>query len=315
MGKIFDPRDHKLPLGCEEFAQSPQTLIFSDRVRVYFSTRVREESGMYLSHVAYVDLSKDLKSVMSVSQGSVIPLGDLGCFDEHGIFPINVIRHHDEIYAYTCGWSRRVAVSVETGVGFAISTDEGRTFKKLGAGPILSSSQNEPYLVGDAFVKVFDGLFHMWYMFGVGWKNFEGQGQPDRIYKIGHATSKNGVDWCKDEGKQIVPDKLGEDESMALPTVIEYDGLYHMFFCYRESSDFRTASGRGYRIGYAYSTDLSNWNRDDGKLRLSESLSDWDGEMQCYPHVFELDGKVFLLYNGNQFGRYGFGAVELVFND
>jgi hypothetical protein len=33
--------------------------------------------------------------------------------------------------------------------------------------------------------------------------------------------------------------------------------------------------------------------------------------MQCYPHVFECDGKVYLLYNGNEFGRYGFGLAEL----
>ena len=30
--------------------------------------------------------------------------------------------------------------------------------------------------------------------------------------------------------------------------------------------------------------------------------------MLCYPHVFECDGKVYLLYNGNEFGRYGFGV-------
>jgi hypothetical protein len=34
--------------------------------------------------------------------------------------------------------------------------------------------------------------------------------------------------------------------------------------------------------------------------------------MHCYPHVFEMDGKVLLLYNGNQFGRFGFGVAELV---
>ena len=33
--------------------------------------------------------------------------------------------------------------------------------------------------------------------------------------------------------------------------------------------------------------------------------------MQCYPHVFECDGKVYLLYNGNEFGRHGFGLARL----
>ena len=33
--------------------------------------------------------------------------------------------------------------------------------------------------------------------------------------------------------------------------------------------------------------------------------------MQCYPHVYESDGIIFLLYNGNEFGRFGFGAAVL----
>jgi hypothetical protein len=33
--------------------------------------------------------------------------------------------------------------------------------------------------------------------------------------------------------------------------------------------------------------------------------------MLCYPHVFELNAKVYMLYNGNEFGRYGFGLAEL----
>ena len=35
--------------------------------------------------------------------------------------------------------------------------------------------------------------------------------------------------------------------------------------------------------------------------------------MQCYPHVFECHGKVYLLYNGNEFGRTGFGLAVIAF--
>jgi 1-deoxy-D-xylulose 5-phosphate reductoisomerase len=30
------------------------------------------------------------------------------------------------------------------------------------------------------------------------------------------------------------------------------------------------------------------------------------------PHLFKVDDQIFLLYNGNNFGRYGFGAAKLV---
>jgi hypothetical protein len=31
----------------------------------------------------------------------------------------------------------------------------------------------------------------------------------------------------------------------------------------------------------------------------------------CYPHIFQCDEKVYLLYNGNEFGKKGFGIAEL----
>lgn len=311
-GKIFDPALHSLPNGCEEFAQSPQALVFDDFVRIYFSTRARDkDNGKYLSHIAFVDMKKNLRDVLRVSSNTVIPLGDLGCFDEHGIFPMNVLRVRDAVYGYTCGWNRRVSVSVDTGIGLAISRDEGLTFQRVGNGPVLTASLHEPCLVGDGFVKVIEDTFHMWYIFGTGWKKYAVDVDPDRTYKIGHATSNNGIDWTKSEANQIIPDRLGPEESQALPSVIRRAGRYHMFFCYRESFDFRKGNGRGYRIGHAWSDDLLTWTRNDEHPKFESSEGEWDSDMQCYPHVFECDGKIYLLYNGNEFGRYGFGLAEL----
>ena len=33
--------------------------------------------------------------------------------------------------------------------------------------------------------------------------------------------------------------------------------------------------------------------------------------MQSYPHVFELDGRIYMAYLGNQVGREGFGLAVL----
>jgi hypothetical protein len=311
LGKIFDPTEHVLPNDCRQFAQSPQALVLDDRVRVYFSTRsIDKSNGKFLSHIAFVDLAKNLRRILGVSGETVIPLGNLGCFDEHGIFPMNVLRVGDAVYGYTCGWSRRVSVSVETAIGLAVSRDQGRTFQRIGAGPVLAASLHEPCLVGDGHVKVIGGKYHMWYIFGTGWAR-HGGAEPDRTYKIGHATSEDGIAWEKEEARQIIPDRLGPEESQALPSVIGLGGRHHMFFCYRQSTDFRTNRARSYRIGHAHSDDLVNWSRDDQDLELEVSAGEWDSDMLCYPHVFECDGEVYLLYNGNEFGRYGFGAAVL----
>jgi sucrose-6-phosphate hydrolase SacC (GH32 family) len=311
-GKIFDPTEHKLANNCVEFAQSPQTLVFDDFVRIYFSTReVDQTNGKFLSHISFIDIDRNFKTILSVSKNPVIPLGKLGTFDEHGIFPINVVRDTHQILAYTCGWSRRVSVSVETSIGLAVSHDEGLTFQKLGDGPILTSSPNEPFLVGDGFVLIADNTYHMWYIFGTKWIDNQEE-ESARVYKIGYAESKDGINWIKSEGKQIIPDKLNENECQALPTVVFADNKYHMFFCYREAIGFRKDKNKGYKIGYASSVDLKNWQRNDALLNLDFSKGEWDSDMQCYPHAFKLDEKIFLLYNGNQFGKFGFGLAELL---
>jgi predicted GH43/DUF377 family glycosyl hydrolase len=310
VGKIFDPRDHNLPNRCVEFAQSPQTLVLEDRVRVYFSTRERDEVGKYLSHVAYVDYSLDMSAIIGLSSETVLPLGDLGCFDEHGIFPINVLQDGNRVLAYTTGWNRKVSVSADASIGLAISHDNGKTFVRPGPGPLLTASLNEPFMVADAFVKKYDDTYYMWYIFGTEWKEFPVCPEPDRIYKIAQATSKDGITWSRN-GMKVIADKLNADECQALPTVLFAGDRYHMYFCYRQAYDFRKNSDRSYRLGYAHSHDLITWTRDDNLAGIDVSSSGWDSEMQCYPHIFESNGDVYMLYNGNEFGKFGFGLAKL----
>jgi hypothetical protein len=312
LGQVLDTREVTLPPGCIEFAQGPQVIEFPAFLRVYFSTRsIDGQTGKYRSHVAFVDIDHSLREIVRVGEREVIALGEPGCFDEHGIFPMSVVRHGDEILGYTTGWSRRAAVSIETAIGLAVSRDEGVTFERMGPGPVLAASLHEPFLVGDGFVRVIDGTFHMWYIFGTDWRRAGSGSQPERTYKIGHAVSPDGIVWSREDGRRIISDRLGPDESQALPSVLEIDGRHHMFFCYRESVDFRTNPAHGYRIGHAVSDDLRTWTRDDDGLLPPGEAGEWDADMQCYPHVFESRGRVLMLYNGNEFGRFGFGAAVL----
>jgi predicted GH43/DUF377 family glycosyl hydrolase len=258
----------------------------------------------------YADFEKHSFKLLEVAEKPVIELGALGAFDEHGIFPFSPMWDNGKVVAYTCGWSRRVSVPVETSTGLVFSDKEGKTFERIGDGPVFSSSLNEPFLVGDSFVIKRNGIYHMWYMFGVRWIDniYE---ETARVYKIGHATSPDGINWTRDGLGQIIPDKLNRDECAALPTVFEKNGLFHMIFCYREAIGFRNDKSKAYRLGYAYSDDLLHWVRDDENIGIDVSDEGWDSDMMCYPNVFEADGKHYLLYNGNEFGRHGFGVAVL----
>jgi hypothetical protein len=122
------------------------------------------------------------------------------------------------------------------------------------------------------------------------------------------AVSDDGINWKK-EGRDLIEIELEEDECQASPDVIYHEGKYHMFFCYRYSLGYR-GKEKGYRIGYASSTDALNWIRDDSQAGIDVSTEGWDSEMISYPHVFELDGRIYILYLGNGVGREGFGLAE-----
>ncbi len=310
IGKVFDSSRHPDFGEYDGFAQSPQALVLADRVRVYFSIRKKDEVGKFLSNVSFVDFDRTMSKIIGVAKRQVISLGSLGDFDEHGIFPFSPFHHGGKVLAYTCGWSRRVSVSVETSTGFAISDDGGYSFRKFGIGPVLSASLNEPFLVGDSFVRFIGGRFRMWYIFGTGWLDFPGESNADRIYKIGYAESEDGVNWER-LNRALLPDVLDENECQALPSVLLMDGVYHMVFCFRHATGFRKDPTRGYRLGYASSFDGRSWTRNDAYLGLQGSQGDWDGNMQCYPHIFSCNNEIFLLYNGNDFGRFGFGLAKL----
>ena len=310
LGLIFDFETSPFKERFVSHAQSPQAVVFEDFVRIYFTTRIKDTPTSFISIPQYIDFDKNFKNILNYSKGEIVKRGSLGCFDEHGIFPISPFKFDNKFYAYTNGWSRRISVDVESAIGFLISYDNGKTFSRLSDGPILSASLHEPFLVGDAFVRKFNDKFYMFYIFGQKWCNPTKEHASERVYKITYATSSDGINWIK-TNKRIIPDIIDKNECQALPTVIKIGSRYHMYFCYRDMIGFRAEKGKGYKLGYAYSDDLINWIRDDqlGGLTLSEA--GWDSEMMCYPNIFEMNGKIYLLYNGNNFGKNGFGLAVL----
>ncbi|MCK9208654.1 MAG: hypothetical protein M0P66_16200 [Salinivirgaceae bacterium] len=311
LGLIFDPTKHNLPHNCFAFAKSPQVIVFDNFIRIYYSAAEKDTTGKILCRVLYVDFDKNFKKIVRHSDKEVIPLGNLGEFDEHGIFPFHVYKDFKNIKAYTTGWSRRKSVSVETAIGYAESHDGGESFIKLGNGPIMTANVNEPFLVCDGFIFKEEDLYYMYYIYGIKWSKPSENEEAERVYKIAMATSNDGLNWVRDS-KCIISDVIDENECQALPTVLKFGNKYHMYFCFRDMIGFRTDETKGYRIGYAYSEDLKKWIRDDENSGIGLSEFGWDSKMMCYPHIFKLEDHIYMLYNGNEFGKYGFGLAKLI---
>ena len=313
LGQIFDPTTWNDGIDrpwMKTHSQCTHALVLDDVVRIYFSCRPEnDENGFAKSYTTFLDLDKnDLTKITRVSDKPVMSLGELGTFDEFAVYPSCNIKHEDQILFYYAGWSRCQSVPFNTSIGVAVSNNNGETFERIGLGPILSAEVFEPFVLSGRKVRKFKNQWYMFYLSVTKWINHNGK--HDIIYKNRMATSDDGVKW-KRYNTNIISDILGENECQAGPDVFYKDGIYHMYFAYREGLDFRTTPGRGYKIGYATSTNLFDWERKDEEAGISYSESGWDSTMHHYPHVFELNGNYYMTFNGNDFGKYGFGLAIL----
>src|SRR5437773_818847 len=290
-GRIFDPSQVTDRSWLKEFAQAPSVLIFDKFVRVYFSCRPpRDDKGQYVSYSAFIDLNRsDLFDIVNISKTPILGLGERGTFDEFGTYPTSVIRDGDDLLAYYGGWTRCESVPFNVSIGIARSRDNGETFAKLGNGPVLSHSINEPFILSGPKIRRFNDRWYLWYIAGRKW--IENNGRPEPVYKIRMASSSDGLEWIR-KNVDLIEDKLEENECQASPDVFFYKNAYHMFFCYRYSLDYR-GKKKGYRIVYASSADLNHWVRDDRKAGIDISDEGCDSEMISYPHVIQLDGKIY----------------------
>ncbi len=309
LGKIFDPQDWQTPSWMHSFAQAPCVIPYDNFLRVYFSCRPAPDSkGSYVSYCGFIEIDNDnFFNIRRISQKPLLELGGLGMFDEFGTYPISVLHLKNSYVAYYAGWTRCESVPFNVAIGRAESLN-GETFTKTGKGPVLSYSVDEPFVISGPKIRKFADKWYLFYISGTKWvldKN-----KPEPVYKIRLAVSDDGLTWHK-VNKDLIESRIEADEAQASPDVFFYNGKYHMFFCYRYSTNYRN-SNFGYRIGYAWSEDMLTWHRNDSKVGLTISETGWDSEMISYPHIFELNNKLYMMYLGNGVGKTGFGIAELL---
>lgn len=284
-------------------AQVPTPLACDGFIRIYFSSRPERN----LSLTTFVDLdANDPGRILRVHTTPLLEPGKPGTFDEHGIMPSCAIRNDSVVFLYYSGWSRSDSVPYINSIGLAISEDGGETFKKFSDGPILSKGRYDPYSATSPFVLRDGDHWHMWYCSGTGWLKINEK--YEHTYDIKFADSRDGINWTS-HGKTVIGQRT-DQEAITRPYVLKRADGGHMWFCYRGSDSFRDGVD-AYRIGYAYSTDLQNWQRDDEKAGFGPSDVGWDSMMVAYPSLVTVKSQTMMFYNGNSFGADGFGYAVL----
>ncbi len=282
----------------QSHASAPVALgLGGELYRVYFASR----DDRNYSHIGFVELNiQSPPDLLCISPAPVVSPGPLGWFDDHGVYASSIVEHDQKLFMYYIGWNPGGRKPLfYASIGLAVSEDMGITFQKMFSAPIMARSEFDPCLVTAPCVRIDNGIWRMWYVSGFKWE--EKGGLLQSYYHIKYAESKDGVQWVRN-GLVCIDLKEGET-NIARPCVLKEKDTYKMWYSYD--------AGKGYRIGYAESSDGYAWTRLDNEAGIDVSRSGWDSKALAYPWVFSHDGRKYMLYNGNEFGREGFGlAVE-----
>lgn len=280
-------------------------IVEDDRMRIYFGTRDKLNRTV----TTYIEVQADNpQSVLHVHDQPVLGLGELGCFDDSGAMPSWIVNNGGIKYLYYSGWNVTTTVPYRNSIGLAISRNSGTTFTRPHDGPVMDRTYFEPHFCALPCVMVENGIWRMWYLSCVKWKMYNGK--PEPYYHMKYAESTDGINWDR-KGIVCIDFKSTDEAGICRPSVIKEGDTYRMWYSYRGLKDYRTNKEQSYRIGYAESHDGINWTRKDEIVGIDISQTGWDSEMIAYPYVYEHKGEIFMLYNGNGFGRSGFGYAVL----
>jgi hypothetical protein len=295
----------------QSHAQGPTVLVVDDRLwRVYFAAR---DSGNR-SRIAFADFDPtDGFALLRLQSEPVLDLGPPGAFDSSGTLPSAAVQVDGRTLLYYIGFSLRQDVPHQLAIGLAVSSDGGVTFQRAVPGPVLAIGPFDPYFLTTPFVLRNENGFRMHYASCFGWRQ-EAAG-PDFGCQIKTAYSPDGIHWQSEPGAAL-PAAGAAEAVVARPALLVRPDGHHMWFCCRGWRGRDGVPAPPYRLGYAHSVDGVTWRRQDEALQIENPPrpGEWDAAMQAYPYVIARGDEILLFYNGNGFGRSGFGVARIRFD-
>lgn len=290
LGLVYRAQDHAI---------APCALVRDRKsVRVYAGFF----DAMGISRIHRIDLdAADPTRVLGVSERAVLGLGRAGRFDDNGVMPASVCRANGAVYLYYTGFQLRTDVRYTMFGGLAVSRDDGETFERVQEAPVLGPAEEGRYFRGGPCALFEDGVFKVWYSGGSQWETVGGKPRP--TYDLYYQESSDGARFA-DSGRLCLSYDRKTQHGLGRPQIFKAGGSYYLFYTIR-TRDMR------YSMGVAVSRDGRAWTQRDDEIGLTHAAAGWDSEMVYFPSPFEAGGQVYMLYNGNDFGKEGFGLAKL----
>lgn len=287
-------------------ASYPTVLPLSgQRIRVFFSVR---DAGNR-SSVAAIDIGLDGDRFESLGSplGPVLSPGARGAFDADGVTMGCVVPWDGRLYGFYLGWTVLRTVPFTNFIGLAVGgaaagdPEGGGSFERASPVPVVGRSRENPLTVGYPWVIRDGDGWRMWFGSHLSW----GAEGLEMVHVVKEARSADLVTWTPSD--RVVVGLAGAADprefAVSRPCVLrEPDGTLSMWYARRRP---------GYALGFARSVDGESWERHDDGLRFLGTPEPWEDTERTYPCVFDHAGRRYMLYNGNGYGREGFGLAIL----
>ena len=296
-GQIFDPASRASHPKLLTHAANPLPIrIEGDTYRCFYSARDAQQR----SSVGAVDIDFETRKVVREFNKPFFTHGNEDTFYSDGVSIGNCYVADGTQYMLFMGWHNPTDSHWRGEIGRLIVTPE-LELELESTTPLIGLNEQDPISLSYPWVhKNSETDFHMWFGSTKSWD----AGNGEMLHTIEHATSVDGHNWIRNQDP--IPSEIGVAQAFSRPTVLKTPGEnYRMWFSYR------CGTGRTYRIGHARSNDAMTWHLHLDETCIPTTSTGWDSEMVEYPFVFEHEQSTYMLYNGNSYGKTGFGLAEL----
>lgn len=298
LGLLYNPLETiNHPKLLTHAANPLATHMYDDVFRIFFSGRDEKNR----SSVGAIDIDIVKRKIITQFDKPFFEHGPDGSFYQDGVSVGCCYSAGGNNYILFMGWQVNGLSHWRGDIGRLRLTNDYRLRLCPEKGLLLSLDSFDPVSLSYPWVmgNPNDGYI-MWYGTTYTWNT----GNGEMLHVLATAISTDGHHWVKNG--LSVPFELGKVQAFSRPTVVAIcDGGLEMWFSYRGKG------GDSYRIGYAKSLDGKQWELDVERSGIDVSGTGWDSGMIEYPFVFDHKGQRYMLYNGNDYGRTGFGLAVL----
>ncbi len=229
------------------------------------------------------------------SGNPVLTNGSGGAWDETRVVSATVVKDGASDYKM---WYAGVNAAGIYAIGYATSSD-GVNWNKDGSNPVLTkgapSAWDSQYVREPSVINV-GGTYHMWYAGTAKWPYF----------RVGHATSPDGINWTKDAGNPVLTPTAGtwDANEVYAPSVVANGSDYEMFYS-------GNAGGR-WVTGHATASNANGpWTKDANAI-ITLDATGWEAGGDSADYVGALlDGTTWKVFYSSGTGGYRIGMATL----